>query len=128
MNPLTWLKDAVTGFDREEYEASQEADARNRQLTEDLKSRGLISEQDYDQSIKNYNDSASYDPDKEIGKAFGQGIDEGAANIRNLAGDTINAAIGTPLKLIPWQVWLAAALYVAWRLGLFNGILAKARR
>ncbi len=127
-NPLQWLSDQITGFDRDEYEAGLAADARNRQLTDELKDKGLISEADYELSIKNYNDSASYDPDKEIGAAFNEGIDDGARNIRNFAGGAINNLVGTPLKLIPWQVWVAAGLYVAWRLGWFNGILSKVKR
>jgi hypothetical protein len=125
MNPFTWLKDAITGFDREAYEAGLEADRRNREITESLHDRGLIDDDDYEFSIKNYNDSASYDPDKDIAREFGVGIEEGAANIRNFAGGAINSVVGTPLKLIPWQVWLAAALYVGWRLGFFDGLLKK---
>lgn len=125
MNPFTWLKDQVTGFDREGYEAGLEADRRNREITEKLHERGLIDDDDYDFSIRNYNDSAQYDPDKEIAREFGVGIDDGARNIRNFAGETINAAIGTPLKIIPWQAWVALAVFVAFKFGLFNGLLKK---
>lgn len=126
-NPFTWLSDQLTGFDRDEYERGIEADNRNRAITEDLKTRGLISEDDYDFAIKNYNDAASYDPDHDIGAAFGQGIDDGAANIRNLAGGTVNALALTPLKLIPWQVWLALAIYAAFKFGLLNGLVKRWR-
>ena len=117
--------DFFTGFDRENYEAGLEADRRNAAITEDLRRRQLISEQEARESQQRINDSLAYDPDAAIGDAFGEGIDEGAASIRGTIGSTINAAIGTPLKLIPWQLWVALALYGAWHLGLFKGVLKK---
>lgn len=119
---MSWLPDWITGFDRANYEAGVEADRRNADITEDLRRRGLITEGEAQASRVNY---AEIDPDEEIDQAFLDGLDEGASNIRNFAGDTINTVVGTPLKLIPWQVWLAAALYAAWYFGLLKGVLKK---
>jgi len=125
---MSFFPDWLTGLDRNNVDAGNKADTLNRQLTEDMKSKGLISEQDYNTAIKHYDASASEDVDEEINQASLEGLNQGAENIRNSIGATINLGIGTPLKLIPWQVWLAAGLYVAWRLGVFNGILGKVRR
>ena len=124
---MSWLPDWITGYDRTAYEEGLQADAKNRALTEDLRNRGLITEQDYRAAQQHYDASAAYNPDAEITDAFDEGLNDGAANIRNTIGGAINLGIGTPLKLIPWQVWVALAIYVAWRLGAFNGILAKGK-
>lgn len=124
---MSFLPDWVTGFDRENSEAGLEADRRNAELTEDLRRRQLISDQEARESQQRINDSLSYDPDDAIGEAFGEGFDDGADNIRGAVGSTINAAVGTPLKLIPWQLWIALALYGAWKLGLFKTLLSKVK-
>lgn len=121
---MSWLiPDWVTGFDRENYEAGLEADRKNLELQRKLNAAGKVTDDDLAISEGRYLESVSYDPDEEIETAFGEGIDEGADNIRGGLTSTINTVIGTPLKLIPWQVWLAAALYGAWRLGLLDGLL-----
>jgi hypothetical protein len=50
----------------------------------------------------------------QVNTAFGEGFNEGVDNVRNFLSKSINVGIGTPLKLIPWQVWLlgAVALFV----------------
>jgi hypothetical protein len=125
---MNLLPDWLTGFDRENYERGREADRLNRGITEDLKARGLINSPDFNTAIRNYDEADNFDPDDAITDAFNEGLDDGATNIRNAVGSTINGIVFTPLKIIPWQVWLALAGYAAFRLGLFNGILAKAKR
>lgn len=122
---MSWLPDWLTGFDRENYDAGVEADRKNRAITEDLHNRQLISDKEYQDAVDNYDEAAAYNPDQEIGDAFNQGLDEGATNIRNAVGGTVNTLVGTPLKLIPWQLWLAGGLYLAWRLGAFSGLLKR---
>lgn len=63
------------------------------------------------------------DAPREVEGAFWEGWNEGADKIRNGIGSTINTAVGTPFKLIPWQVWLALALWGAWKLGLLKSLL-----
>lgn len=46
------------------------------------------------------------DVDGEVADAFGEGFNDGIANIRGVAGDVI----GTPFKLIPWQLWALAGV------------------
>ena len=64
-------------------------------------------------------------PAEEVDGAFWEGWNEGADSIRNGLGATINTAVGTPFKLIPWQIWLAAAVFAAFKLGLFKGLLKR---
>ena len=120
---MSWLPNWLTGHDETAYQEGLEADRKNAAITEDLKRRGLITDADYQIAQEHYAAAAAYDPDAAIQDAFEEGWDEGADNIRNAVGSTINAVVGTPLKLIPWQLWLAAGIYLAFRLGLFDGVL-----
>lgn len=61
----------------------------------------------------------------EVNAAFDEGLKEGAGNIRGTLGETFNKLVLTPLSIIPWQIWLVAALYLAWTSGLLKPIVAK---
>ena len=122
---MSWLPDWLTGFDREAYEEGRRADERNRAITDNLHDRGLISDDDYAVAQQHYDDAAAYNPDQDIANAFGEGLDEGASNIRAFGGNLVNTVVGTPLKIIPWQLWVAGGLYLAWRAGLLKNILPK---
>ena len=41
--------------------------------------------------------------------------------------DIITTSVGTIFKLIPWPVWLGAAVWLAWHLGWFTKLLKKGR-
>jgi len=122
---MGWLPDWLTGFDRENYEAGLEADRRNRELTEDLKRRGLITEADYQVALDHYDDSLAYDADAAIQGAFDTELDRRTEAVRDFGPGVISTGLRSTLGLIPWPVWLGLAAYVAWRLGLFNGILKR---
>lgn len=119
---MSWLPDWVTGFDRENYEAGLEADRKNAAITEDLRRRQLISEDDARTAQLHYAQSAAYDPDAAINEAFLEGLDDGADNIRGAVGGTIDTVLGTLLKTIPWQLWLIGLVVAAWKLGLLDGV------
>ena len=124
---MSWLPDWLTGFDRANYNAGLAADEKNRQLTEDLHNKGVIDDKDYKAAIDSYDAAAAYSPDAAISEDFNKGLDEGAANIRGAVGGTVNSLISTPLKLIPWQLWVLGGLYAAFRLGAFRSLLSKSR-
>ena len=63
--------------------------------------------------------------DHQIATAFGEGIDEGAANIRGTIGGTVKGVFGTTLKLLPWWIWLAIIVGVV---GYFGGFAWLGRR
>jgi hypothetical protein len=117
---MSWLPDWITGYDRDAYEQGLEADKKNRAITEDLHNQGLITDKEYKEAIDHYDAAAAYNPDAEINAATQQGLDSGADNIRGFLGGVIDKVATTPLRIIPWQVWLALGLYVAWRLGWFK--------
>jgi hypothetical protein len=125
---MSWFLDKLYGIDEEEKRAA-ELDAANRDLLAKKHDAGKITDAIYKESLKNYDkgglDGLGGDGEfsDDIDQAFLDGLDEGAANERGIFSSTINTLIGTPLKLIPWQVWIAAGLYVGWRLGLFDGLL-----
>lgn len=120
---MSWLlPNWITGYDEENYAAGKEAGKKNAQITRDLQARDLITEDNARIAALHYADSDAYDPEADIEGEFGKGIDEGAANIRNGVGATINAVAITPLKLIPWQLWLIGLVLAAWKLGLLDGV------
>ena len=41
--------------------------------------------------------------------------------------DIITTSVGTIFKLIPWPVWLAAGVWLAWQLGWFTQLFKKDR-
>jgi hypothetical protein len=108
--------------------AGEEADRRNREITEDLRRRGLITEDEYQTALDHYaaDDAADY-YEKQLEESFDEGLAEGAANIRRLLGLPFDKLLPTLPKLIPWQVWLILGLYLAWQLGWLNKLVGKAR-
>ena len=74
---------------------------------------------------RNLADDPITDADAQVTGAFWEGWNEGADSIRNGVGSTINTATGSLFKIVPWQVWLLALAFGAWKLGLFKGLLKK---
>ena len=44
---------------------------------------------------------------------FGEGLQDGAKNIRDTVSGAINGGLGLTFKLIPWQIWAALLVYLA---------------
>lgn len=110
---MSWLPDWVTGFDREAYEAGLEADKRNAEITEGLRERGRMSEEDYQVASEHYADAAAYDPDKAINEATAEGFQDGIRNVRGTLGDILSV----PFKLIPPIGWVIIAGVAFWYMG-----------
>jgi hypothetical protein len=94
----------------------------NQQLVE----RGVWTEDQYDDFIEDISRKEStygQNVTKEVNESFVEGLQEGVANIRNRIGAATQFAVTTPLKLIPWQVWVIAAIALA--LYLFGPRLLK---
>jgi len=121
---MSWLPNWLLGTDPDEDERrGAEADAKNEALNKKLHDEGLLDDSEYADARRNIERGRIVDASDQVDQAFLEGLDEGAGNIRRTVGGTVNLAIGTPLKLIPWQIWLAGALYLGFRLGLFDGLL-----
>ena len=105
-----YLPDFVTGHDEENYQAGLEAD-RKRQALNAAKhaERGdawYSSTLENDKRSAGIADGSGRSPEEFISEGFSEGIDDGARDIRNGVGNAINAVALTPLKLIPWNLWL----------------------
>jgi hypothetical protein len=109
-------------------EAEKEEWLRQRQL--ELYNAGKISEQDYQDSVsrinETYMETASTLDDWMQG--FGEGLQDGADNIRNAVTKTAAGAAGLTARMIPWWVWLIGIAWVAEKFGLFDGLKAKWRK
>jgi len=104
-------------------EVTEKLDALNRRELEERS----ISEQEYRERLSRLSNTAFPDfregtseegrifdqPELSPAAGFGEGLQEGADNIRKTVGKTINGAVGLTWKLIPWQVWAAVLVYVA---------------
>lgn len=125
---MSWLPNWLTGEDPEHVAEGEAAEARSRALTEDLKRRGLISEENYRVALEHYDTPDDNSNPEAVQDAFDDELSARAGAVRNFAGGLVNAGLKSTLGLIPWQVWAGLAVYLAWRFGVFNGILAKAKR
>lgn len=105
-------------YARGEQERGDEADARLDQLNREKLARGGIDQAEYDRRARAI--SASYiDVDKEIDAAFVEGAKEG---YQSTTGG-LKAFIAAPFKflfeILPWQLWLAAAVALFFWMGGF---------
>jgi len=118
--------DFFTGIDSEEEQARQDKlDAALR--AENEKDRAKYGEDWFAQASAHVDQGAIPDVAGEVDDAFWDGWQDGADNIRNGIGSTINTVTGSAFSVIPWQVWLAGAAYIAWQMGAFKGLLAKVK-
>ena len=121
---MGWLSRTFYGVDLDEEQLRQDRlDAELAALNERKRAErpDIYSDDWYEEAENNRRASYISDVDGEVRDAFNTEVTERAANFRDFAGDAVNA----PFKLIPWQVWLAAAVFAAWKFGLFKGILKR---
>ena len=109
---------SLFGVDEENLRAGEEADRRNAELTAQYAAR--LAEQGRQHEAERllaesqvHYDQSRIDADAQVYEAFGEGLDEGASNVRGFIGDTVGAAVSTPFKLIPWWILLLGAAGVA---------------
>lgn len=116
--------------------ADRELDALNRRQRE----AGSITEQEYRARLARLTNNAFPDfvtdtgergrlfdqPGTNPSAGFGEGLKEGADNIRRTVSTAINESVGFTFKLVPWQVWAIGAAYLLfvtapWWLPAFTG-------
>ena len=125
---MGWLSRTFYGVDLDEEQLRQDRlDAELAALNERKRAErpDIYSDDWYEEAENNRRASFISDVDGEVRDAFNTEVTERAANFRDFAGDAVNAVVVSPFKLIPWQVWLAAAVFAAWKFGLFKGILKR---
>lgn len=129
----------VSGYDAEAQAKGDAADAANQALNQKLLEQGLLTQQQYDQTVQDFQQgnaaTGTDNPQQAIADQFNEGLKEGAQNVLSAPGKVVGAVgegAGTLLwgilKNIPWWAWLvgAAALFV-WMGGLelLRGRLAR---
>lgn len=60
--------------------------------------------------------------DAQINNDWNQGLDQGYENVTGGIKKTLAAPFNFAFASIPWQLWLAAAVALAWYLGAFNNL------
>lgn len=115
----------ITGVDNDP-EKDRAVDARLRELNRQKFESGQWSADDYAASELRF-ESYDYDYEGQIGAEFQQGVNEQADKLRSGADSFISGTLGTALRLVPVWVWLALAVFIAWKIGAFNRLLEKRR-
>lgn len=91
-------------------------------VTREEAKRGIISPDEMQSRINQITIDGDYrarytNPDLSPSDQFELGWNEGVSNVRKTATDTISAATGTALGIIPWQIWaivgIALVVYLA---------------
>ncbi len=100
-------------------------DASNRVAFE----RGLVSEKQYQESTARLADASLANlltnPDSSPWQGFQEGAAEGAKSMQEGIKKGLAAPFNFTFGAIPWQVWLVLGGYIAWRLGLLDGIFRR---
>jgi len=119
---MSWVSKLFYGVDLEEEQ--KRADESNAQLAA-LNQQALLSGK-YDQSTfnqaeadrnKSYNDAGGSDIAGSVQDAFDQSINDNTTTIRKGLTAVITEPLKIGLKLIPWPVWLAAAVFAFFYFG-----------
>lgn len=117
MSLLSW----ISGYDTENADRAAAADAELRRLNQARYGVPYVNRDDY-------LDKAG--AERAIGEAFDEGWQDGQRNVSGFVG-RIFGVVGDVLKAvlfgIPFWVWLLAALFIAWRLGLLAKLVKKVR-
>jgi hypothetical protein len=123
---MSWFQKIIYGVDLDAEQARQnELDVQLKAMNDKALSDGVYDQSTYDAAEAHRAQTYLPNVAGDVGAAFDTGWNEGAANIRHTIGATVDGIVVTPFKVIPWQVWLIAAGFGAWKLGLLDGILRK---
>lgn len=133
---MSALWDWITGYDAENAARAAAADAELRRMADETYIRPggrRYTPEHAERVAANYETDAFLGEDAAraaIGDAFDEGWEEGRENVSGFIAGAANKVVGGPLRAIlggiPWWVWLAAGIYVAWRLGFLEKLLKRA--
>jgi hypothetical protein len=108
--------------DEELVQSGMKADRALEQMANEDYIEGAITDQEYKNRLARYNVNANPTYDNSVGGIFDQGnspIDglkqgaaEGARNIKRTIQEASNGLTGFVLGAIPWQLWVALAVYL----------------
>jgi hypothetical protein len=103
----------------------QQTDAQLRELNQGLVDKGVWTQQQLDDSNARF-DAYDYNYGEQVNTTFSDTVTDQANQFRRAVDAFISGSIGTGLRLIPIWVWVFLAVFLAWKLGLFKRLLAKA--
>jgi len=121
MGLMSWL----TGVDlAEEQRRSDDADARLRELNAAHWAQGRLTDEELAERDARIV-AGTLNVDAEVSAAAREGLAEGYARTTGAIKDTIAAPFRFTFAIIPWQVWLAAGIWGAWKLGFLDKVLKR---
>lgn len=126
---MSWLPDWLTGYDRENAQRAEQAEARLKVLN---LSDGLVYGPEWVEAVNaNYAAQEQFTveaQDDAIGTAFAQGAAEGLKSTQDKFKGFLNGLGLGVLGFIPWWAWLVAAGYLAWKLGAVDWLKRRIAR
>lgn len=109
---------------QDDIDAGKAAESRLDALNRDQFDAGRISDQEYTDRQSRINSSSITsmleNPETSPWSGFKEGLAEGADNVQSTIKGAIAAPINFTLGAIPWQVWLIAGVFLAWKAGLIK--------
>lgn len=114
MGLLSWW----TGVDlEEERRRGAEADARLAALQARQRDRFTDTQWATMQEHLAEQQGYSVDPEAQVAAAFGEGLKEGYDKTTGAIRATVAAPFNFVFKSLPWQLYVAVALFAAWKFG-----------
>ena len=114
---MGWL-DWYTGVDTEaERQRGAELDAKLAALQAGQRSRFTDTQWEQMQAHLAESQGYSVDPEGQVNAAFGEGLKEGYDKTTGAIRATVAAPFNFVFKSLPWQLYVAIALFAAWKFG-----------
>lgn len=114
---------------QETIDSGRAADSRLLELNRAAFEKGTWNEEQYLASNARLHTSSMEElisnPDSSPWQGFQEGLAEGAANVQGGIKKTLAAPFNFTFGAIPWQIWAAVGVFLAFKLGLFDKLLAR---
>lgn len=118
-------------IDSDEVNRGRDLDARLAELNGRALEQNKISEDEYLRrtdaiSMNAFEHGGIFEQEgTDLAGGFAEGAKEGLANVQSTVKSTLANTVNFGAGLIPWQVWVLGALYVAFRMGLLDKIFKR---
>lgn len=116
---MSWLDSIFLG---DEVERGRELDAKIRDLNQAKYERGVLTADQRDAADANLARESAEVHSQQIYEDFTGGLNEGYQNVTGGIRSTLAAPFNFAFASIPWQLWLAGLVALAWYLGAFNNL------
>ena len=122
----------VLYLDEENAARAAKAEAIGEKLNNDRYQAGQISWEELQQRNDRIESGTTQamlsNPESSPYEGFKQGATEGLSRVQDGIKATLAAPFSFTWKVIPWQVWLVAGLYIGWKLGWIQKLLGAPRK